>query len=200
MAAAGYARASRCHEEDIAALQHAIERLSSVVPDGVGFAYNVILNRHILYRELYRFDVDVGERSAAQADLLATRRGDVATAMQAAAFGPSWRVPGEVATPDTETKLVLLSGALDPLDPPSWAQRTSQRWPQADLISVPWAGHSVLRYLGLAVGQCGEQLLSTFFKDQDLPVDCVESSGPSFSGDSLEVRSAAQNWFGGALF
>ena len=202
LAAAGYARADRCSPADVAALQQALRRLTAQTPDGAGFTYNPVLNRHILYRELYRFDVNVEERTNAQSGLLATRRGDIPVAAQAAAFGTSWRRPGSSAVPSTvETDLVLLSGALDPLDPPQWAERTANRWPHASLLLAPWAGHSVLRYLGTEPGQCGTLLLAAFLADQSLSTTCVQSTtGPDFEGRAEATVSAAQDWFGAELY
>jgi hypothetical protein len=201
LATAGYARADRCEESDPPALRRALERLKEQPPDGAGFIYNPILNRHILYRELYRFDVDVEERTAIQSELLATRRADVVTATDATAFGPTWRVPGPVETPTTTTELILLSGRLDPLDLPDWAERTARRWPTAVPVFTPWAGHSVLRYLGTSEGQCGARLLDAFFAGEALPVACAEGQpGPDFSGEEENVRRAAEVWFGEALF
>ena len=202
LAAAGYARADRCTAADVAALKRAIDRLSSGrAPDGAGFTYNIVLNRQILYRELYLFDVDVEQRTAAQDTLLATRRGDIAVAGQANAFGPSWRQTGTSTVPATETDLVLLSGHLDPLDPPVWAVRTSRRWPSATLISVPWAGHSVLRYIGTGPDECGSNLLAGFLAGEPLSTECVDAvTGPDFSGDAPATVNAAQDWFGAPLF
>ena len=75
LAAAGYARADRCEAADVSALQKALARVGQRAPDGANFGYNPILNRQVLFRELYRFDIDVEARTARQAELLATRRG-----------------------------------------------------------------------------------------------------------------------------
>lgn len=201
LAAAGYARADRCGPDDVRAFEHAVERLGEVTPDGAGFAYNPVLNRQVLFRELYRFEADLEELMAAQASLLATRRGDIAVARQASAFGASWRKAGTSTVPRSGTQLVLLNGALDPLDPVAWAVRTARRWPQAERISVEWAGHSVLRYLGTEPGQCGARLLAAFLARDRLPVECVaEVPGPDFSGASPSTQAAAQDWFGDSVF
>ena len=201
LAMAAYARADRCLPADVTALKRAVAQLDGRTPAGAGATYNPVLNRHVLYRELYRFDVDVAERTAAQANLLATRRGDIPVAAQAAAFGPSWREPGtSTVAAAAATELVLLSGALDPLDPPEWAVRTARRW-QATLISVPWAGHSVLRYLGTEPGQCGTRLLAGFLAGDRLSTDCVDAvTPPDFAGTTETTMNAAQKWFGGSLF
>lgn len=124
LAAAGYARADRRHGGDVVALRHAVERSRLRRPDGAGLAYNPVLNRQVLYRELYRFDVDVADRTAIQKSFLATRRSDVVTAIESQAFGAGWRVPGDASTSNAATDLILLSGRLDPLDPREWAERT----------------------------------------------------------------------------
>ncbi|MEO1337314.1 MAG: hypothetical protein AAFV29_16850, partial [Myxococcota bacterium] len=63
IAAAGFARADRCTTDDIDALKHAIAQLQERTAPEAQFTYNPVLNRQILYRELYRFDTDAERRS-----------------------------------------------------------------------------------------------------------------------------------------
>ncbi len=180
IAASVYARLARCSDKDLVALVHAIAVLDAPMEDSspagaTSVAYNPILNRHILYRELYRFDVTTEEREQFEAQALAQTGAYESIAREAEAFGADWRSPDRFSQPFPETPLILLSGLLDPLDPPAWALSTEQRFPQARLVSVKWAGHSVLRFLGLSKGACGERLFHSFLSGQTPDLECTEN-------------------------
>jgi len=205
--AAAFARASRCDAGDEEALSHAsllfAERLSQqdAQPSGVPSGYSPELNRTILYRELYRFDVSDEERDEFERTALAHANNWPTTSSEASQFGSDYRDPDPFVERELDFPIYLLSGALDHLDPPSWAASTQARYASSQLISAPWAGHTVLKYLGTKEGDCGRDLLNQFLRGDEFDSTCASAQpAPSFSGDDPAVSDLAKLWFNDALF
>ena len=77
---------------------------------------------------------------------------------------PSW--PASVAPADqraavaSDVPTLMLSGALDPATPPSWAKQAARRLPHAYRLTFPGVGHGVL-----AARECAAQLVGRFLAD-----------------------------------
>ena len=152
-----------------------------------------MLNTHIVVAELR------GERAPTpQSGLLASRGADQGFAALAEAWGaPRLRLPAEV--PSTRARMVLLSGALDPLDPPAWARSTAARW-GAELVELPAAGHSVGRYTSTPEGNCAQHMLRALLEDPSAPLatGCLDSVETiDWAHARPETRAWLQSWFGG---
>ena len=127
--------------------------------------YNPLLNRHLLFRELFRFDVTEQEREEFEVSALAVGKDSALVAEQARAFGADYRQLSEPKHSQSSVPTYLLSGLLDPLDPPNWAGEFARTLTRGQLVQVKWAGHSTLRYLDWSEGGCGRQIFSSFLSD-----------------------------------
>jgi pimeloyl-ACP methyl ester carboxylesterase len=62
---------------------------------------------------------------------------------------PGWGAPAAGTRTTMTTKphvpALLLSGGLDPITPPRWAQAVAAQWPEAHTVVFPGVGHGVLR-------------------------------------------------------
>lgn len=190
------ARAERCDADDQAALAHALARFreTPATPVGAGFPYAPLLNNHIIAAEL-----DGGEAPTPQAGLLASRAGDTAVRARIDAWGA---VPLATAPIDSDThtdaRVILWSGALDPLDPPEWAERTAARW-GAEWILVESAGHSVLRYARTASGNCAQEIWHALLADPSAALDrgCVSQIETiDWQHARPQTRALLGEWFG----
>src|SRR5690606_9836147 len=104
--------------------------------------YNVLLNRHLLYRELYRFDRTDAEKQAFDATALARGPFDHEVRREASAFGAAYRRVEPPLRASSSTPTFLLSGRFDPLDPPAWADDFAATLKHVEVAKIPWASHS----------------------------------------------------------
>ena len=84
---------------------------------------------------------------------------------------PRGELPGDFHTPvASEAPVLILSGALDPVTPPSWGERVAQTLPNARHIVVPGAGH------GASGVGCVPHLIAEFLSGgpADLDAGCAE--------------------------
>src|SRR5690606_30936834 len=116
--------------------------------------YNAQLNRHLLFRELFRFDLTAQERAECEASALPMGKDSMLVAEEAAAFGAEYRKVSDPERTESSVPTYLLSGLLDPLDPPDWAEEFALTLTRGELVQVKWAGHSTLRYLDWSEGGC----------------------------------------------
>lgn len=205
IASIGFARAARCSKADQDALLHAIKKISEPAPSsptsGAPSGYSAPLNRVMLYRELFRFDVSDMERKTFEESALAQSGTWPQIQQEAQAFGSDFRDPDPLVPLDADFPIYLLSGDLDPLDPPAWAQSTAERFDSATLIQVPWAGHSVLRFLGLGENTCGQTLFGQFLTGSPIKSDCAEElPPPDFSDENEALQAAEKTWFAATGF
>lgn len=82
-----------------------------------------------------------------------------------ATIDPHYRDPIVLQTPT-----LLLSGALDPVTPPRWAEHALEGLPNGHHVVFPAAGH------GNLTSACGRDLIHAFLDDADLDEGCVASS------------------------
>jgi pimeloyl-ACP methyl ester carboxylesterase len=75
----------------------------------------------------------------------------------------------------SEVPTLLLAGALDPVTPPSYAERAAAGLSAGRLVVFPGAGHAVI-----AAGECPRHLVGAFLDAPDAPVDasCSRWYGP----------------------
>src|SRR5690606_36523319 len=84
-----YERLVRCDAADVDALSQSLSETGSSEPEPA-IHYNVLLNRHLLYRELYRFDRTDAEKQAFDATPLARGPFDHEVRREASAFGAAY--------------------------------------------------------------------------------------------------------------
>ncbi len=196
-----FERLVRCSSDDEGALIRRVlsadgggEALDHPTPE-LSVKYNPLLNRQILYRELYRFDVTQAERDEFEASALAMGTNSSLVALEASAFGASYRHVDEPAREVTSVPTYLLSGRFDPLDPPSWADQFAQSLSFGRVSQVPWAGHSTLRYLGWNEGGCGRKIFSSFLSGE-IDLDCIDSQPTVDLGmEFLETQQMVETWW-----
>jgi pimeloyl-ACP methyl ester carboxylesterase len=92
--------------------------------------------------------------------------------------------PSSVAPPDVPT--LILSGAQDMRTPTSSARRVAAEIPDAQLVVVPFTGHSVL---GSDFSGCAERAVSAFFADA--PVEPCTSTANMFAPTPITPSQAA---------
>ncbi|MBI1355703.1 MAG: alpha/beta fold hydrolase [Acidobacteria bacterium] len=114
-------------------------------------------------------------------------------------FWPRGEVPGDYYEPFVaETPALLLSGRLDPVTPPQWAEQIVEQWPNARHIVAPGIGH------GAATHGCLMRLIREFLNEpnpEGLDASCVETlrRRPFFLGYAGPVQpSPAAHPRGGA--
>lgn len=188
------AAAERCQPEDRTALQHALNRLRE--PPSVSappLAYAPLLNVHIVASE---FD---GGRPPSLPDTLLASPGRDALIRRR---NDAWNALRHVGPAHTETdaRVVLWSGRLDPLDPPAWAERVAERW-SAELVLVEDAAHSVIRYLNTPDGNCGHTNLIALGADPTAPImrDCLSAiETVDWTQSQPETRELVESWLGPA--
>lgn len=188
------ARAQRCAPEDEVALAHALAhfRAPPTQPAGWGLPYSPLLNLQIISAEL-----DGRESPSVQGELLASRAGDAPLRARIDAWGAAV-LPSDTAVSSTDTRVVLWSGALDPLDPPAWAEQTATRW-DAELVTVPSAGHAVMRYARTDSGNCAHEIWSTVLADPSAEIDrtCLtDVESIDWALERAETRGVMETWFG----
>jgi pimeloyl-ACP methyl ester carboxylesterase len=87
-------------------------------------------------------------------------------------FWPHGSIPADLREPVTsDVPTLLLSGALDPVTPPSWAEEAARTLRRARHVVVPGVGH------GASMAGCVPRLLDAFLKAGNadgLDVKCVE--------------------------
>ncbi len=151
--------------------------------------YNALLNRQILFRELFLFDVTEEERATFETTALALGTSAALVQQEAAAFGSDYRKVDEPRNATSSVPTYLLSGRFDPLDPPQWAERFAESLTNGRLVRVPWAGHSTLRYLDWGEGGCGREIFSNFLLGAP-DFDCIDSRPAADLGmDNPETQS-----------
>lgn len=191
---------ARCAAEDAAALLSLTHPTEPVSPEADTSSpnnprYNPLLNRHLLYRELYRFDQSRQERDDFEASALALSSGRQAVQTEALAFGANYRQLDSTKRDTSQVPTTLLSGQLDPLDPPKWAEQFTQTLTQGSLISLPWAGHSTLRYLGWQENACGRRLFTAFLHGESTALPCTtEQSPPDLGRSETKTQELIDAW------
>lgn len=99
---------------------------------------------------------------------------------QACSSWPRARVkPGFFAPIHTSVPVLFLSGARDPVTPPSWAARTSRGFPNSRHIVIPWAGHIVDGLTGLDT--CFDPQVLRFLAAADtdaVDAECISAMAP----------------------
>ena len=170
-----YAGVSRCAATDLDAVKALLEP-AAPRENGpfAGVRYSMVLNRHLLYRELYRFDRTAAMQADFERHALATTPSTPAVIAESLAFGADWRQVEEPLRARSAVPTTLLVGRLDPLDAPRWAEDFAASFDTIERVVVPWAGHSTLRYLGLEPTGCGSQVLESFLHTGRADTSCVE--------------------------
>ena len=166
----------QCSDDDARALEALLKPAESTRASAAAQQaphYNPLLNRHLLYREIYRFDRPASEREEFLRTALAADPNTPSVEAEAKAFGATYRRDDPPTTSSTQIPTYLLSGRLDPLNPPAWAEAYKETLENGVLVSIPWAGHSTLRYLGLAPDGCGSTVLASFLRTGVPNTDCV---------------------------
>lgn len=186
------ARSQRCEPQDEVALAHAVEHFQNpAAAPGVGLPYAPLLNLHMIAAEL-----DGGLAPSNQRSLLASRAGDEPLRARLDAWGVE-RLPLDT-TSTTDARVILWSGGLDPLDPPSWAARTAERW-DAELITVPSAGHALMRYARTGTGNCAHTIWTTLLADPSAEVDrsCLaDIVSVDWAVENEATRESLETWLG----
>ncbi|MFN5164140.1 MAG: alpha/beta hydrolase [Pseudomonadota bacterium] len=72
-------------------------------------------------------------------------------------------------------KTLILSGALDPSTPPSWAQQVAAALPNRTLVSFPARSHSIQ-----VASSCAQALVRTFLSGQTVDPTCAAAETLSF--------------------
>lgn len=197
-----YEHLARCTEEDEEAITRLLEPREDDEPaaapsgsNGAAFHYNPLLNRHLLYRELYRFDETDEERLAFERSALALGPHRATIREEAATFGSDYRVLEVSQRESTSVPTTLLSGWLDPLDRPEWAVDFAGTLEEGNLISLPWAGHSTLRYLGWEKDACGREVFLSFLQGDPPSRPCIEAHpAPDLGRTQQSTREMVQDW------
>ncbi len=100
-----------------------------------------------------------------------------ATMAQACADWPRGAVHAPAAI---EARALLLTGALDPVTPPRWAEKAAQRMPRATSVVVPATAH------GTWSRRCARGLMRDFLDERDLDRSCLSDiARPPFFVDEL---------------
>jgi pimeloyl-ACP methyl ester carboxylesterase len=76
---------------------------------------------------------------------------------------------------NSPVKTLILSGALDPSTPPSWAQQVASALPNRTLVSFPARAHSVQ-----GASTCARTLVSAFLAGQPVDPSCAAAETLSF--------------------
>jgi pimeloyl-ACP methyl ester carboxylesterase len=76
---------------------------------------------------------------------------------------------------NSPVKTLILSGALDPSTPPSWAQQVASTLSNRTLVSFPARAHSVQ-----GVSTCARTLVSSFLAGQPVDPSCAAAETLSF--------------------
>lgn len=104
--------------------------------------------------------------------------------LQPCSFWPKGQLdPAYFDTPPSDVEALILSGALDPVTPPSWGDQVAKQWKNAAHIVVPAAGH------GTWGTGCVLKLMAQFLNDgnaSNLETRCVNrvKRPPFFLGPS----------------
>jgi len=176
-----FAMLGRCAPEDLGELR---AMFASSKPGAFGSVrYNPLLNRHLVYKELYRFEPTSAELEPPRLVQLAESPGAAPVAALSRQFGAEYRRVERPKRSSSPVPVTLLSGRLDPLDRPQWASDFARTLERVDARVIPWAGHSTLRYLGLEHGGCGSEVLGSFLATGSADLSCIEEH----RAPSLEV-------------
>lgn len=194
-------RLVRCNSKDQEALVALLDRLDADVPPPAAseqdnaIPYNALLNRHLLFREMFRFDFTAEDREQFMTSALAVGTNGALVAQEAAAFGADYRQLSNPERPTSAVPTYLLSGRLDPLDPPVWAEEFASTLTRGRVIDVKWAGHSTLRYLDWNEGGCGRMIFATFLSGEP-DFDCVDSQAEVDLGQAEpRTQQMIANWW-----
>ncbi|QBI21534.1 alpha/beta fold hydrolase [Egibacter rhizosphaerae] len=93
-----------------------------------------------------------------------------------------WDVPAADPDPfaevDTDTPLLVVTGGLDHITPPSWGETVADRAQDAQLVEVPSASHAPAEQ----AGPCGAELVASFLDDPEAEIDatCATEPPPRF--------------------
>ena len=190
----------RCDEDDkkiLARLLTPAKDETSKTPTSMStYHYNMLLNRHLLYRELYRFDENADERASFEGSALALRADRQGIRDEAVVFGREYRVVEEPFRASSHVPTTLLSGRLDPLDRPEWAVQFSETLEEGTLVSLPWAGHSTLRYLGWQEGGCGREVFTSFLTGDGAERPCLkEQDVPDLGRTKTATQKMITEWY-----
>ena len=119
---------------------------------------------------------------AASAQLVRPAMRPVFAGWNAASFSicQSWPfrkdLPASAYQPLTSpVKTLILSGALDPSTPPSWAQQVASALPNRTLVSFPARAHSIQ-----SASPCARTLVSAFLAGQPVDPSCAAAESLSF--------------------
>lgn len=110
-----------------------------------------------------------------------------------------WPVPAARASENepvrTEAPLLLLSGALDPITPPAYAQRIFEGQPRARRLLVRDGSH------GPFLSPCGLEVTRAFLRapEESLPVDCFARPGPSDRDEATRLEPGEAREVGESL-
>lgn len=157
----------------------------------MGLPYSPLLNLQIISAEL-----DGRESPSVQGELLTSRAGDAPLRARIDAWGAAVLPSNTVSS--TDARVVLWSGALDPLDPPAWAERTAARW-DAELVTVPSAGHAVMRYARTNDGNCAHGIWAALLADPSAEIDrtCLtDVESIDWRLERAETQDVLETWFG----
>lgn len=194
-----YEHVVRCSDDDA----ETVARLLSLrddeeppaPPSSSSVHYNPLLNRHLLYRELYRFDETDEERSEFERSALAKGPQRDAIHEEALAFGSDYRAVEAPERASSSVPTILLSGRLDPLDRPEWAVDFAATLGKGTLVSLPWAGHSTLRYLGWGDDACGREVFVAFLHGDIRPSPCLAAHpAPDLGRTEQSTREMIRDW------
>jgi pimeloyl-ACP methyl ester carboxylesterase len=74
--------------------------------------------------------------------------------------------PADVAPVKSNRPVLILSGALDPATPPSFAEETNRRLANSKLVTFPYQAHAPL-----AASKCAQVIAAAFLNDPEKPLD-----------------------------
>lgn len=110
--------------------------------------------------------VDIERDNAAAPRLAAAFAGDANWAAYCDRWQPGRATAAERALPTVDTPTLMLSGAFDPVTPPSFARHAAASLLNARLLELPSAGHG-----GKASFQCVVEAESAFIDHPERPLD-----------------------------
>lgn len=164
-------RMTLCRPEDVTALASLGEVIAGIEADPLN---SQVLQRHIVYSELWREPSEVEQTSLVQALVIGGMTQNLSPAYGA---WPRYE-PGPAPAPvlPASLPLLMLQGDLDPLTPPLFAttMRARLSGPLQNYIEVPRATHGVINTSLLASRSdttCGALLIGNFLRDAHAAID-----------------------------
>ncbi len=191
-------RLTRCSDADVQALVHLAAVLDELSRAGDGNleVVNQVLQLHIATRDLWREGIDL---DPIRAELAGALFGGTSELELFATLEQAWPRFGRRADADapaeSRTPVLVLSGGIDILTPPIWAERVAAALPNAQHVHMPTAGHVTLTSSPLGDGrQCGSEVLLEFLAEPSRPVtaSCATALEPiDMAGTSAVIAEVS---------